>query len=67
MHELELIKVRHSVRAYLDTPLEGENVGIFSNLIASINRETNLHIQLITNEPKSFNCFMARVMALLAV
>lgn len=59
MDELELIKARHSVRAYLDVPLEGEKVEILSNLIASINRETNLRIQLILDEPKAFDCFLA--------
>lgn len=57
MDELEPIKARHSVRAYLDVPLEGEKAKILSNLIVSINREANLHIQLTIDEPKAFDCF----------
>lgn len=60
---MDLIKAmneRHSVRRYLDKPIEGELVGKLQEVIDECNKEGGLHIQLILNEPKAFDCFMAR-------
>lgn len=59
---MDLIKAmneRHSVRRYLDKPIEGELVTKLQEVIDECNKEGGLHIQLILNEPKAFDCFMA--------
>ena len=50
----EAIEARHSVRAYNGQPLSGEIVNVMQDRIAELNREGQLHIQLILNEPKAF-------------
>ena len=55
----EAMNARHSVRQYTNTPLEAELVAALQAEIDSCNRESGLHIQLVTNEPKAFNGFMA--------
>lgn len=56
---LELMKQRHSVRQYLDTPIEAEKRAALDETIARINRETGLHIQIVYDEPNCFDSFMA--------
>ena len=53
------IKTRHSVRRYQNKPLEAEIISALQAEITVCNQESNLHIQLVTNEPKAFNGFMA--------
>lgn len=60
MDMMEAIRVRHSVRQYKDKPLEGEVLSALQDEIAACNRESGLHIQLVTNEPKAFSSFLAR-------
>ena len=43
----EAIEARHSVRAYKDQPLTEEVVKVLNEKIAELNKEGNLHIQLI--------------------
>ncbi len=50
----EAIEARHSVRAYKDQPLAEDVVKVLEEKIATLNRESQLHIQLILNEPKAF-------------
>ena len=50
---------RHSVRAYRDVPLAEEAVAALQACIDACNREGGLHIQLVRNEPKAFDCRMA--------
>ncbi len=50
----EAIRVRHSVRTYLDKPLPEDVKSKLEEAITEVNAEGNLHIQLITNEPKAF-------------
>lgn len=59
MELLEAIKKRHSVRQYKDIPIEPELIAALQEEIDAINREADLHIQLVTNEPKAFSGFMA--------
>lgn len=59
MDLLEAIKKRHSVRQYKDKPIEGEVLAELKNEIEICNRESGLNIQLVLNEPKAFDCFMA--------
>ena len=51
---LDAIKARHSVRAYKDLPLTKDVVNAQEEKIAELNREGNLHMQLVLNEPKAF-------------
>ena len=50
----EAIVARHSVRQYLDKPIEAGKIQQLQDLISECNREGGLHIQLITNEPNAF-------------
>lgn len=59
MTELDAIWERHSVRQYLDQSLRPEEIAELREEVRTCNRESGLHIQLITNEPKAFNGFMA--------
>ena len=54
MTELEAIQARHSVRQYLDKPIEAEKIEAIQNCIDLCNREGGLNFQLVTNEPKAF-------------
>ena len=56
----EAIKVRHSVRQYLDKPIEAEKIAQLQALIDENNRKAGLHMQLVTNEPKAFAQGMAK-------
>lgn len=60
MDLLEAIKERHSVRAYKDQPLADEVKKLLEEKIEECNKESGLHIQLVTDEPKAFDCLMAR-------
>lgn len=59
MELLELMKKRHSVRQYADTPIEAEKRAALDALIAQINQEAGLHIQIFYEEPKCFDSFLA--------
>ena len=54
MDIIEAIQVRHSVRSYIDKPIEGEILEALENEIAACNEEGNLHIQLVREEPEAF-------------
>ena len=51
---LEAIKERHSVRKYIDKPIEAEKVAALQNAISEINEQTGLNIQLVVEEPRAF-------------
>lgn len=59
MDLLEAIKARHSVRQYTDDPITPELIAALEDEIAACNRESGLHIQLITNRPQAFSGFLA--------
>ena len=59
MDDLTLMKERHSVRQYTEKPLEKEVTAALEAEIAACNEESGLHIQLVKDEPKAFNGFMA--------
>ena len=54
MDKMELMKARHSVRQFTDKPLDEAAVTALQAVIDACNRESGLHIQLITNEPEAF-------------
>lgn len=56
---IEIMKARHSVRQYLNKPLETNIINEMKKEIEFCNQESGLHIQLIVNEPKAFDGFMA--------
>ena len=56
----EAIKARHSVRAYKVQPLAEDVVKVLEKEIEEVNRQGNLHIQLIKNEPKAFQGKLAK-------
>lgn len=59
MDILEAIKQRHSVRQYSDKPIEDAILNELKKEIDDCNKEGGLHIQLVANEPKAFDSFMA--------
>ena len=54
MEILDAIKARHSVRHYFDMAIEPEKIEKLQTLVDEYNTISGLHIQLITNEPRSF-------------
>lgn len=56
---MEAMQARHSVRQYKNQPLEADTISALQAEIDTCNRESGLHIQLVTNEPKAFDGFMA--------
>lgn len=59
MELTQAMKERHSVRQYLDKPLDRETEKALRAEIECCNKESGLHIQLVTGEPKAFDSFMA--------
>ena len=60
MTESEAIQARHSVRKYLDKPIEAEKIEAIQKCIDLCNREGGVHFQLIANEPEAFSSIMAK-------
>lgn len=59
MNLSEAMNERHSVRQYTDRPLDEAAISALRQEIDACNKESGLHIQLVTNEPKAFDGFMA--------
>ena len=59
MDLLTAIKNRHSVRSYIDKPIDSETLSELNAEIDACNKESGLHIQLVTNEPEAFDSMMA--------
>ena len=55
----EAIRNRHSVRSYLDKPIPNDTINEIKSEISECNKESGLHIQLVTEEPEAFSGFMA--------
>ena len=55
MDKWELMRTRHSVRRYKNTPIEGEKLETLKNAVDEVNREAGLHVQLFTEEPEAFD------------
>lgn len=56
----EAIRTRHSVRRYLDKPIEDEIANLLGGEISKCNEESGAHFQLKLNEPKAMNCLLAK-------
>lgn len=59
MEIMQAMKNRHSVRQYTDKPLDGQIIKELQAEIDHCNKQAGLHIQLVTDEPKAFDSFMA--------
>ena len=59
MNTLEAIQSRHAVRSFKNQKIESETIATLNNEIDRCNKESGLHIQLITEEPEAFNSFLA--------
>ena len=59
MTELEALRERHSVRKYQDRPLEDKDIAALQEEISRLNREADLHMQLVLNERKAFKGFLS--------
>ena len=51
----EAIDARRSVRQYLEKPVEDAKIAALREAAEAINKETGLHFQIVTNEPKAFS------------
>lgn len=56
----EAMKARHSVRSYINKPIDPDTVKKLREEIDACNKEGDLHIQLITDEPEAFTGALAR-------
>ncbi|MGN0073036.1 MAG: nitroreductase family protein [Coriobacteriales bacterium] len=57
---LKAMRKRHSVRSYLDTPIEGRVRTALEAAIAACNEEGGIHLQLVMDESLAFGGFMAK-------
>lgn len=60
MTSFELMESRHSVRKYLNKPLEPKIVSALEAKVAQLNAQSGLHMQLVIHEPKAFQSLMAK-------
>ena len=60
MDAMELMRSRHSVRQYLDRPIPEDLRAQLDACAAQCNREGELHIQILYDEPSCFSALLAR-------
>lgn len=58
MNLQEAIKVRHTVRTYSGKPIEGDNLITLQEMIADVNKEGKLRIQLVNGVEGAFSKFI---------
>ena len=61
MDTMELMKARHSVRAFQDKAIEADVVNKLQTIIEACNQAGGLHIQLCLDEPQAFDHFLSRL------
>lgn len=59
MELMKIMKQRHSVRQYTSQTIEPEKRAVLDALVEDINRKAGLSIQIIYDDPKCFDSFMA--------
>ena len=59
MEILEIMQQRHSMRQYTDRAIEPEKRAVLDALTQEINRKAGLSVQIIYDDPKCFDSFMA--------
>lgn len=60
MDILEIMKNRHSVRQYKEQPIEASKRELINDWIKEVNKESGLIMQVLYDEPRCFDSFMAR-------
>lgn len=55
----DIIKQRHSVRQYTDRAVEPEKRVILNSLVKEINQKAEASVQIVYDDPKCFDSFMA--------
>ena len=60
MSIIDAIQKRHSVRRYTGQNIEGDVLAALQAEVKECNHESGLNIQLITNDPETFNNFLAK-------
>ena len=55
MNLIAAIEARHSVRRYLDLPVEADKLDLLRKAVEEANAASGLNIQLVVDEPKAFN------------
>lgn len=56
----EAIVARHSVRQYLEKPIEAEKINVIKACVEECNAQGGLHIQVVTDEPTAFQSGLAK-------
>ncbi len=64
MNDIEAIRARHSVRNYKPWKIEADKVAKLNEKIEELNKEGNLHLQLIEDAGKTYNKIFNRAMGL---
>ncbi len=60
MDLLKAINERHSVRSYVDKPIDDGLKENLQSIVKECNQKSGLNIQLVFDEPQAFDSFMAR-------
>ena len=60
MTSMELMESRHSVRKYLEKPIDPKTLAKLQAKVIELNHQSGLHMQLVTNEPKAFQGILAK-------
>ena len=58
---IEAIQNRHSVRRYTDQGVKGDVLAALQAEVSKCNDKSGLHIRLVTDDPDTFNGFLAKV------
>ena len=64
MNEIEVIRARHSVRAYQEKKIEQEKIDKLKELIEKVNQEGDLHLQYVEDAGNTFKRLLSRFMGL---
>ncbi len=56
MDILEAIEQRHSVRRYNNQAIETDKIRALQQIVNECNHDTGMHIQMVINDPKAFDC-----------
>ena len=59
MDVMEAMRARHSVRSYEERPLGAEERAALQAKVDEVNAAGGLHVQLVCDEPRAFDGFMA--------
>ena len=59
MDIMQAMQERHAVRSYTEEPISQEAKDALQAKIDEVNRVGNLHVQMVCDEPKAFDGFMA--------